>query len=277
MCSTEVPNPIQTGDLPSATATCVNGMLTSVSGGITAQSFRSPGNLEACLGTCDTSGLVGAEGTAMLEIVHDLAPGAQLYFANFDTSMSFQSAVDFLALNTDVAVDDIQFFTPPFDGTSDVSTHTAQALNTDTNPIRGYFTAVGNQARNHYEGLYADSGVNGATTFGLPNDGDLHLFGTSSVPNVTPSVADPIFLLQGGAVNILLSWDDPFGASSNDYDLFLVDACTGAIVDSSTNPQTGMQEPTEQILGFQNPNTTNEAVPLMARPVTERVLTHTKS
>jgi hypothetical protein len=90
--STAVPNPIQTSDLPNATPTCANGALTSVSGGIIAQSFRADGNLEACLGPCDTSGLVGAEGTAMLEIVHDLAPGAKLYFANFDTSMSFQPA-----------------------------------------------------------------------------------------------------------------------------------------------------------------------------------------
>jgi hypothetical protein len=160
------PSPINSGDLPNATGSRnSSGALTSVSGGITAQSFRGDGNLEACLGgTCDTSGNVGAEGTAMLEIVHDLAPGARLYFANFDTGMSFEQAVDYLDANTDISVDDIGFFTSdsgttfPFDGTSSLSTNTATDLNTDTNPIRGYFTAVDNFGQDHYEGQYADSG-----------------------------------------------------------------------------------------------------------------------
>jgi hypothetical protein len=39
----------------------------------------------------------GAEGTALLEIVHDLAPGAQLAFANADTDLAFNQAVNFLA------------------------------------------------------------------------------------------------------------------------------------------------------------------------------------
>ena len=247
------PNPIQTGDLPNATPTCANGVLTSVSGGITAQSFPlvTP-NLAPPAG--DTASDVAAEGTAMLEIVHDLAPGAQLYFANAadGTCMTFEQAVDFLALNTDVVVDDESCLTPPFDGTSDVSTNTANDLNTDANPIRGYFTAVGNYARSHYGGAYVDSGI------GLANNGDLHLFQTSSLPNIAPSDANAIQLVQGGSASIFLTWNDPSGASANDYDLYLVDACTRAIVDSSTNPQTGTQDPAEQILGFRNTNTTNE-------------------
>ncbi len=66
----------------------------------------------------------------MLEIVHDLAPGAQLYFANAGdgTSLSFEQAVNFLAANTDVVVDDISFLgSVPYDGTSAVSTNTATA------------------------------------------------------------------------------------------------------------------------------------------------------
>jgi len=50
----------------------------------------------------------------MLEIVHDLAPGAELWFGNFiqgssglGTSLDFNAAVNCLAANTDVVVDDI--------------------------------------------------------------------------------------------------------------------------------------------------------------------------
>ena len=48
---------------------------------------------------------------------------------------------------------------------------------------------------------------------------------------------------------IFLEWDDPFNASSNNYDLYLVRTSTGAVVAKSTNPQTGVsrQEPVEFI------------------------------
>src|SRR5207247_7286699 len=101
----------------------------------------------------------GAEGTALLEIIHDLAPKAQLYFANADTDLAFNQAVNYLAQNTDVAMDDLGFFGLPFDGTSDVSMNTAAALNNSANPIRAYFPAVRNDANTHYLGHQPDPGV----------------------------------------------------------------------------------------------------------------------
>ena len=46
---------------------------------------------------------------------------------------------------------------------------------------------------------------------------------------------------------IVLQWADPLGASSNDYDLFLVDE-DGDVVASSTDTQDGTQDPIESIL-----------------------------
>ena len=94
---------IAAGDLP-ATTFNRNGAntLTSTTGGVIATSFRADGDLEGGLGSAAT----GAEGTAMLEIVHDIAPGAQLRFANFRTGLEFIAAVDFLASVSDVVVDD---------------------------------------------------------------------------------------------------------------------------------------------------------------------------
>jgi Subtilase family len=266
--TTAVPSPITLSDLPNATGTRnTGGILTSVSGGIIAQSFNSPPDLE--------SG--NAEGTAMLEIVHDLAPGAQLYFANGVTSLEFEQAVNFLAANADVVVDDVGFFVAPpgtnpafasglYDGTDSVSSNTAGALNNDANPIRSYFTSVGNSALNHYEGRYVDSGVDGASITG--EAGHLHLF--QAVPNVTtdnegfgPAVADTAAVQPGGFIWVSLVWDDPFGASTNDYDLFLIPlTCNGfdpsnhlplppcsisgpPVVGASTDSQTGTQDPVE--------------------------------
>jgi hypothetical protein len=271
--ATAIPSPIATGDLPKATATRnSSGVLVSVGGGITAQSFRADGDLEDAAEP-DGSGGVNAEGTAMLEIVHDLAPGARLFFANFDTSLSFSQAVDFLAANTDVVVDDVGFFTPPFDGTSDVSTSTATALNTDSNPIRGYFTAVANVAQDHYGGMYLDSGKSGKSITGQA--GGLHSFQaisgvTVDNENLGPSVTDPATIPPLGEIIVLLTWNDSADASSNDYDLFLVPlSCSGFAgstglpqppcsisgppLASSTNPQTGTQPPVEELI-FENPS-----------------------
>jgi hypothetical protein len=253
------PSPINSGDLPSATGTRdANGILTSVSGGIIAQSFpASNPDLEDHLQPDGPLG-VNAEGTAMLEIVHDLAPGAQLYFANASdgTSLSFQQAVNFLAANTDVVVDDISFQTPPFDGTSAVSTNTSTALNTDSNPIRGYFTAVANQAFDHWGEPWTDSGQNLtlACPGGLSGTGNVQLFqstaNTKDATNFGPSIANFLQLPNGATLSVMLAWNDPISASTNDYDLFLYSVQNNALVSPlacSGNPQTGTQPPTERL------------------------------
>jgi hypothetical protein len=302
--STEVPNPIQTGDLPNATPTCADGVLTSTSGGITARSFRADGDLEPF--APDTTSGQAAEGTAMLEIVHDLAPGAQLQFGNFGTSLEFEQAVNFLAANADVVVDDISFIVAPpgvdpfaslgaYDGNDAVSSNTAAALNTDSNPIRAYFTAVDNFAQNHYEGQYVSSGVDGTAITGEP--GSLHLF--QAVPNSTtnnegfgPSIVDPLTVPAGRSVTVSLVWNDPFGGSTNDYDLFLVPlVCSGfdpisqlplppcaisggPVPGASTDSQTGTQDPVE-IAVISNKGASPVAVGIVIQNVSNAAATRT--
>ena len=299
------PSPITLSDLPpatgtrsaTATATIAAGTLVSVSGGITAtKSYREDGDLED---TADGSG--GAEGTALLEIVHALAPQAALSFANADTSLAFEKAVDALALTNDVVVDDIFFLEPSFDGTSTVSENTADALNNDSNPIRAYITSAGNLALNHYQGMYsAFPGMDGLSITGKP--GSMHEFqGTPNDPEPQPGVTtdnehfgatyyDPVVTLPPGEwISVYLVWNDPVGASSNNYDLFLVPlACngtynglplppctvTGLPIESSTNPQTGTQDPL-QYVAFTNTGTSPVTVGIViqnannkANPVT---------
>src|SRR5204863_3680086 len=54
----------------------------------------------------------GDEGTAMLEIIHDLAPGAQLYFATAFTSLSSfaQNIRDLRTAGCDIIVDDVFYY-----------------------------------------------------------------------------------------------------------------------------------------------------------------------
>jgi hypothetical protein len=246
--------PIASGDLPTATATrTAAGVLKESSGGIIGRSFSANGDLEGlppASPACSFTG-AGAEGTALLEIVHDIAPGAKLSFANGDTDLAFSQAVNFLAASNDVVLDDIGFYGEPYDGTSAVSLNTAAALNNPSFPIRAYVTAVGNDADEHYIGAYTDSGVDGTSISGIPTPGHLHLFQrTADTTDVLGLGAQPynvIALPQNGEVAIFLTWDDPFGGSANNYDLYLVQQSTGRVVASSTDVQNGRQDPAEAI------------------------------
>lgn len=253
-CGGVAGGPMATGDLPQATGTrSAQGVLTAAMGGIRGRSFQADGDLEGlppAIPVCGFPG-AGAEGTALLEIVHDIAPGASLSFANADTDLAFEQAVNFLAASNDVVLDDIGFYGEPYDGTSGVSTNTANALNNGSNPIRAYFTAVGNDANEHYYGLYTDAGIDGTSINGISEPGHLHLFeqtaDTTDVLGLGPEPYNAILLPRDGEAAIYLTWDDPFGASANNYDLYLVQQSTGRVVASSTDAQTGTQDPVEAI------------------------------
>jgi hypothetical protein len=264
--NTPNPNPILLEDLPIATGTRNSAeTLISVSGGITAaMSYRSDLDLE------DKADVppFGAEGTALLEVIHDLAPGAALSFTNSETAMEFEQAVDALAATNDVVVDDQVFPSEPsFDGTSDVSTNTEAALNNSSNQIRAYITSAGNFALNHYQGTYQDSMMDGSTITGQP--GDLHQFQaatgvTTDNESFGPIIYDPVITIPSlQQVQVYLVWNDPVGASTNDYDLFLVPLSCGSPqnglptkpcsintnvpIVSGNNPQTGTQDPVESL------------------------------
>jgi Subtilase family len=244
--------PIASGDLPDAVGVRDSGgVLLSASGGIRGRSFQANGDLEGLpAGACAFDG-AGAEGTALLEIVHDVAPGAQLSFANADTDLAFNQAVNYLASTNDIVVDDLGFFGDAYDGTSAVSSNTAAALNNPAYPIRAYFTSVGNAADEHYLGTYQDSGVDGASVGAIARPGHLHLFqqsaDTTDVLGLGAQPFNQILLPRGGEVLIFLSWDDPMSGSANNYDLYLVERSTGRLVASSTDVQRGAQDPVEFI------------------------------
>ena len=92
-CDGVANGPIASRDLPDAIGERDGaGVLQQSAGGVTAASYRADGDLEG-LGRREACafGGAGAEGTALLEVVHDLAPGAALSFANIDTSLEFMS------------------------------------------------------------------------------------------------------------------------------------------------------------------------------------------
>ncbi len=183
------------------------------------------------------------EGRAMLQVIHDLAPAAQLYFATADVSEAgFASNILSLRNNygCNIICDDVAYFDEPAfqDGT------VAQAVNTVTAAGALYFSSAGNSGAlakgtsGVFEGDFNDAGS--AAFSGSSKGGTIHNFGTTS----SPVNGDIVKTLGEGVYNLI--WSDPWGASTNDYDLFLVSSA-GKVKSSSTTSQTGSQNPYEAI------------------------------
>ena len=184
----------------------------------------------------------GAEGTAMLEIVHDIAPDAQLFFGYFGmnvggTALDFNAAVNCLAAHTDVVVDDISWYNVgPYDGTNLVSANTSAALTNPANPIRGYYTSVSNQAQDHYHGTFVDSQYHAGNLASdwweldrFQGGGGTTDAGYGLMCSSTVRCGDTIVVPAGASFTVYIQWNDPFGSSTNDYDLLMQDNTTASL------------------------------------------------
>ena len=180
----------------------------------------------------------GNEGTAMLEIVHDLAPGADLYFATaFGGQAAFAENIEALCdAGADVIVDDVYyFFEAPFQ--DDIISRGVNAAVADG----CFFFSAGGNAGNKNDGT---AGVwEGDFVAGSPlvlngvTVGTQHDFGSGVTQNRITRDTDAGYLLW---------WADPLEGSANDYDLFLVDE-NGDVLRSSTRIQDGTRDPYEYI------------------------------
>jgi subtilisin-like proprotein convertase family protein len=186
------------------------------------------------------SGVPGTgEGTAMLEIVHDMAPGAKLFFATaFNSIESFADNIRALrAAGCDIIVDDIIYFAEsPFH--DDIVT---TAVNDVIADGAMYFSSAGNEGNfnDGTSGTWEGDFKNSRTTLPLLPGGTLHDFGSGVISN---------FVEIGGLVTTL-HWSDPQGASSNDYDFFIMNNTLTTVLDASTEIQDGDDDPFEITFG----------------------------
>ena len=210
------------------------------------QSIAS-GNLPAGAGlppfasnTCGAG--AGDEGTAMLEIVHDLAPGATLRFSEgISDKLQFIDSIDCLRdAGATVIVDDIGFFDEPFFEDGIVADAVEDAVVAGVS----FHSAAGNSGDVTYSAQF-----NPTTT----PDGEFHNFGGGDL-------FDRIDVPPGRSLLCVLQWNDRFGSSSNDYELELWDlgASPNALIDLSGNVQNGSQDPFEAVAAHNTAGSTGK-------------------
>ena len=176
----------------------------------------------------------GDEGTALLEIVHDLAPGAALAFYGPSTSVDMANGINALAAaGARVVMDDLSFFFEPKfeDGLI------AETVRSFATGGRVYVSSAGNRAQQHYRATYSP-----VTGQNFP-DGDypaVHNYAPGSIDIGNTLVVPPFCSLT-----VILQWNNRFGAASDDFDLFIARTSDFFIFAASAEFQTGTQDPLE--------------------------------
>ena len=179
------------------------------------------------------------EGTAMMEIVHDMAPGADIIFATaFISEESFaDNIIALAAAGCKVIVDDVSYFDEAVFQDSIV----AKAVNQVTASGVIYFSAAANSGSltkgtsGTWEGDFTDGGAVSGYLSTLGETGRVHAFSpTQNFDRLT--VATQFIILQ---------WSDPLAGSSNDYDLFILNAAGTSLIGYSADTQSGTTDPIE--------------------------------
>jgi subtilisin family serine protease len=200
---------------------------TELPSSVTARSFRSDGDL-----------FVSDHGTACAEIVHDMAPEAELLLVNFGTDVEHRNAVDWIIdQDVDIISCSVGWFNiGAGDGTGPICEDVEDVSNNDIL----WVSSAGNNAQTHWETGFRDPDLDDWCNFEDPGDPEYEFFEFSVV--------------AGNNYSIYLNWDDwgiwngsvYSGSEGNDYDLYLYDS-GGFVLASSNNDQTAGAPPTEAI------------------------------
>ncbi|HEX5928596.1 MAG TPA: S8 family serine peptidase [Solirubrobacterales bacterium] len=196
------------------------------------------------------------EGRGMLQIVHDIAPGASLAFATaFLSELSFAQNIERLAkpvsedgAGAEVIVDDVVWFEEPFfqDGPIAVAVDKVAAAGA------AYFSAAGNN--NLFEG------ANEIASWEAPEFRDA---GTCPVPllpfipagtahcmdfDPSPEFADTTFAITvspGATLTLDLQWAEPWFGVETDLDAYLFDLGGNLLAAEENDNVGGSQRPVE--------------------------------
>ncbi len=180
----------------------------------------------------------GNEGTAMAEIVADIAPGAAIAFYGAETDADMVNGINALrAAGARVIVDDLTFFNQS-KFQDDIIAQAQRAFATEG---RVYVSAAGNRALQHYRSVYRPSpGPFFDNTYVAAHD-----------YNGAGDLGNSLTIPAGCTLFANLHWNNPKGQSADDFDLILIQSSTGDALDASINFQQGAEDAFEAI-AFRN-------------------------
>ena len=201
------------------------------SGGISSLSLiQSRGELPAVQVVKPSDGAsapVGDEGTALLEEIHAVAPGAALAYCGSGTFVEYASCLgQLVAAGADILVDDIIF--PQEDLLSSDSSQ-VQAIEQllAQNPGVALFSAAGNYNGSYWQGTYSPVSLSslGLAPLTCPSGSttqtDLY------VAQFSGGASQLLTVLQSTTVPIALAWSDPPNQNASKFDVYWVDSQDG--------------------------------------------------
>ncbi len=210
------------------------------------------------------------EGRAMVEIIHDVAPGAPQAFATAFVGGQAGFANNIIALKDatcKVIVDDVFYFAEPFFQNGLI----AQAVNTVKAAGVSYFSAAGNSARTAYAnnfraGSFTFPGITmsnvPAHNFAAPGDPDVYMLQITG--------------LAAATYTVVLQWDEPFPSVSGgagaqtDMDIYWYNAAGTVPVPSTPTNNIGL-DPIEQLQISTSGGTRNLAIRHTAGPAPQNL------
>lgn len=218
----------------------------------------------------------GDEGRAMLQIIHDLAPHAQLAFATaFESEESFAENIERLAApksaggaEADVIVDDVGYLEEPFFQDGPV----AAAINKVTSEGVTYLSAAGND--NLFDGSgheiasweapeFRDSGGCPAVVAALEKFNGSHCMDFN--PGAGTDRTFGITVEAGETLTVDLQWAEPWNGVLTDLDAVLLSPSGSKVLTGSVDVNSGFkgtQRPVE-IFEWTNKSEAKETVQLV--------------
>ncbi|MDB5430609.1 MAG: hypothetical protein JWP35_1725 [Caulobacter sp.] len=162
------------------------------------------------------------EGRGMAQLVHDIAPGAQVMFAtgNLGEAGFANNIIALANAGAKVIVDDLQYYFEPAFQNGVI----AQAVNTVAAAGVTYMSSAGNQGVEGWEGAFVDGGV----LTGAAGNNTFH----EHMMQFAPGQTYLTFTATGAGDIFILQWDQPNASaggagSASDLDFFITNV-TGA-------------------------------------------------
>lgn len=176
------------------------------------------------------------EGRGMAQLVHSVAPGAQLYFATgfISEAAMAQSILDFKAQGVGIIVDDVSYLDEPYFQSGIIS----NAVSTVTSQGVSYFSSAGNSnisisgkpvgswSATAYRPTTCPGSVLGSSDTSTCMDFDPS-GGTDNTAGYTAANHQPMTLL--------LQWAQPEYGETDQFDIYVLNHITGSVIDHSSS------------------------------------------